>query len=180
MARGAQRVEASQRARSGVVDATVVTLDRPVTQVRGPHGQLFNLKKQLPEEQLLLQQQVDDQQLLPAVRVFPAILQRALPQLGPPSRVKRMAQQHRSKQRRVPTAHQKLQQRGVVRRKATTLEKWDQAVKQQVQALVAAQQGRDMQLGCGMEASAVLPLPGLAGSSMVPPQPLLDVAQVQP
>jgi len=46
----------------------------------------------------------------------------------------------------------------------------------QVQALVTAQQGRDMQLGCGMEASAVLPLPGL-GSSLVPPQPLLDVHQ---
>jgi hypothetical protein len=43
MARGAQRVEASQRARSGVVEGTVVTLDRPVTQVRGPHGQLYNL-----------------------------------------------------------------------------------------------------------------------------------------
>jgi hypothetical protein len=66
------------------------------------------------------------------------MLQRALPQLGPPSRVKRIAQQHRSRQRRVPNAHQKLQQRGVVRRKATTLEKWDQAVKQQVSSLLCA------------------------------------------
>jgi hypothetical protein len=60
------------------------------------------------------------------------MLQRALPQLGPPSRVKRVAQQHRNKQRRVPNAQQKMQQRGVVQRRVTTLEKWDNAAKQQV------------------------------------------------
>lgn len=65
------------------------------------------------------------------------MLQRALPQLGPPSRVKRIAQQHKSRQRRVPSAHQKMQQRGVVQRRMTTLEKWDNAAKQQVGGVTA-------------------------------------------
>jgi hypothetical protein len=67
------------------------------------------------------------------------MLQRALPQLGPPSRVKRVAQQHRNKQRRVPNALQKMQQRGVVQRRVTTLEKWDNAAKQQVRQQVLQQ-----------------------------------------
>ena len=48
------------------------------------------------------------------------MLQRALPQLGPPSRVKRVAQAHRNRQRRLPNAQQKMQQRGVVQRRVTT------------------------------------------------------------
>lgn len=79
-----------------------------------------------------------------AQRVFPAMLQRALPQLGPPSRVKRVAQAHRNRQRRLPNAQQKMQQRGVVQRRVTTLEKWDNAAKQQVrrrQGMQHRQQG---------------------------------------
>lgn len=65
-------------------------------------------------------------------RVFPAMLQRALPQLGPPSRVKRLAQAHKTKQRRIPSAQQKMQTSGVAHRRPLTLEKWDRAIRQQV------------------------------------------------
>lgn len=145
--------------------------------------------KPSPEEQqlLLLQQQLEleqqQQQQLPPVRVFPAMLQRALPQLGPPSRVKRVAQAHRNRQRRLPNAQQKMQQRGVVQRRVTTLEKWDNAAKQQARALMVQEQQQGegapaslQQLDCGR---SMLPLPGLPGSSMLPPQPLLEVAEVE-
>lgn len=65
-------------------------------------------------------------------RVMPAMLQRALPKLGPPRRPKRLADQQRSRQRAVPTARQKMQLQGVVQRKALTLEKWQAAVQRQV------------------------------------------------
>jgi hypothetical protein len=70
--------------------------------------------------------------LLPVQRVMPAMLQRALPKLGPPRRTKRLAEQQRSRQRSVPNARQKMQLQGVVQRKALTLEKWHAAVQQQV------------------------------------------------
>uniref|UniRef100_A0A383VN64 Uncharacterized protein n=1 Tax=Tetradesmus obliquus TaxID=3088 RepID=A0A383VN64_TETOB len=250
------RDTAQTRVRSGRLDSTTVTIDRPETEVRGTNGNLFTLPrrpadagvvvyhkvngkvvdprtgqrmrpgqrhmaaarphtlsfgtvaltafigfrvcqllrrcfkpKPSPEEQqlLLLQQQLEleqqQQQQLPPVRVFPAMLQRALPQLGPPSRVKRVAQAHRNRQRRLPNAQQKMQQRGVVQRRVTTLEKWDNAAKQQAQALMVQEQQQGegapaslQQLDCGR---SMLPLPGLPGSSMLPPQPLLEVAEVE-
>ncbi|WIA28496.1 hypothetical protein OEZ86_011039 [Tetradesmus obliquus] len=245
------RDTAQTRVRSGRLDSTTVTIDRPETEVRGTNGNLFTLPrrpadagvvvyhkvngkvvdprtgqrmrpgqrhmaaarphtlsfgtvaltafigfrvcqllrrcfkpKPCPEEQqlLLLQQQLEleqqQQQQLPPVRVFPAMLQRALPQLGPPSRVKRVAQAHRNRQRRLPNAQQKMQQRGVVQRRVTTLEKWDNAAKQQARALMVQEQQQGegapaslQQLDCGR---SMLPLPGLPGSSMLPPQPLLE------
>jgi hypothetical protein len=63
---------------------------------------------------------------------MPAMLQRALPKLGPPRRTKHLAEQQRSRQRSVPNARQKMQLQGVVQRKALTLEKWHAAVQQQV------------------------------------------------
>ena len=63
---------------------------------------------------------------------MPAMLQRALPKLGPPRRPKRLAEQQRSRQRAVPNARQKMQLQGVVQRKALTLEKWQAAVQRQV------------------------------------------------
>lgn len=65
-------------------------------------------------------------------RVMPAMLQRALPKLGPPRRPKLLAQQARSRTRHIPSARQKLQAQGVVQRKALTLEKWHAAVQRQV------------------------------------------------
>lgn len=65
-------------------------------------------------------------------RVMPAMLQRALPKLGPPRRPKRLAEQQRSRTRAVPNARQKMQLQGVVQRKALTLEKWQAAVQRQV------------------------------------------------
>lgn len=65
-------------------------------------------------------------------RVMPAMLQRALPKLGPPRRPKRLAEQQRSRQRAVPNARQKMQLQGVVQRKQLTLEKWQAAVQRQV------------------------------------------------
>lgn len=71
-------------------------------------------------------------------RVMPAMLQRALPKLGPPRRPKRLAEQQRSRQvqRGVPNARQKMQLQGVVQRKALTLEKWHAAVQRQVSSRV--------------------------------------------
>jgi len=63
---------------------------------------------------------------------MPAMLQRALPKLGPPRRVKHIAEQHRSRQRHVPNARQKMQLQGVAQRKTLTLEKWQAAVQRQV------------------------------------------------
>lgn len=70
-------------------------------------------------------------------RVMPAMLQRALPKLGPPRRPKVLAQQARSRQRAVPNARQKMQLQGAVQRKALTLEKWQAAVQRQVRRRLA-------------------------------------------
>lgn len=68
-------------------------------------------------------------------RVMPAMLQRALPKLGPGRRVKRIAEQHHSRRRQVPNARQKMQLQGVVQRKQLTLEKWEAAVQRQVRVV---------------------------------------------
>lgn len=153
----------------------------------------FRRPKQLSpeeEEELLIQQALEHQQMqqLPPVRVMPAMLQRALPKLGPPRRPKRLAEQQRSRTRAVPNARQKMQLQGVVQRKALTLEKWHAAVQRQAQALMVQQEQQQQQPGlpdmaaaataaplpCS-RAAAVLPLAG-AGSGLLVhghPQPLL-------
>lgn len=115
-------------------------------------------------------------------RVMPAMLQRALPTLGPPSRAKRLAAQHRSRQRHVPSARARMQPgSGVVQRRATTLERWDAAIKRQAQALMVQQQqqqpGGGLPAAAAAEAQRQQPCGRAAGGGPhLPPQLLLEVA----
>ncbi len=79
---------------------------------------------------------------LPLQPIVPALLRHVLPKLGPPSRVKRLAQQHHAKPRKAPSARQKMAPgTGVRQRRQGLLEKFDSAMKRQVGSQLSVWRG---------------------------------------
>lgn len=125
----------------------------------------------------------EEEQPLPPVRTIPAMLRRALPRLGPPSRAKQLSQQRRDRPRRAaPSARQKMQPHGVAQRRTTMLERMDAAARQQAREL--GLDGRPA-LPAGLPAPgpgpvAALPAPAAVGhTQMQRPQRQQRRAQVQ-